>query len=472
MRIPRQRRAAAISPQPTRTFYGLIDSNDRQLLGLMFYMLLLAQKSWTYRRVETFAVGEERRFRRQMSIDFEIPPWAITVAKNLGLSNLPVPIMLLKKEPLVAFDLRDASDRSIPTLTREQNGALSMAALEAALAEVKDLAVSELKAKVKSVVMDSESSAQDLVNCLPPRKPSEHEGDGLEKLRWAISTLDTRFVLVADMPLDALRGRTILKAAFEEETVGSQYAVSGGEDKQFWKRLRARMGLMDYKISFMTPEISSCQSYHFEIRPPAGIDCSKVQLLLNKKIPSQKEVRTVQGARGGSIRHLTASRELEDHQTSQSLREYEVECAFRPSLDGFLLATYWIGLAATACLGFGIHFAAQLDSRPTDPAVTLMLVLPGLIATYLVRPGEHVLASRLLRGVRVLTLVPGASLILAAAALAVHPSSGALSWEWFVLFLLSALFLVIQGVICDRARVLRPPEKPEGDLTPDVTAGQ
>ena len=77
----------------TSTFYDRLASGHRMGVAGLFYSLLIGQSNWIFRRVESVIVAGECRFRRQMSIDFQVPRDVVEAAKTMGLDNFPVPLM-------------------------------------------------------------------------------------------------------------------------------------------------------------------------------------------------------------------------------------------------------------------------------------------------------------------------------------------------------------------------------------------
>ena len=87
-------------------------------------------EQWVHRRIERVSFLDDRAIRRQVSLDFELPDHA--PASDLGESDhYLVPLALLRKTPLVGFDLRDESGASVPVLTRHQNGDVAWSVLVA-----------------------------------------------------------------------------------------------------------------------------------------------------------------------------------------------------------------------------------------------------------------------------------------------------------------------------------------------------
>lgn len=88
----------------------------------------------------------------------------------------------------------------------------------------------------------------------------------------------------------------------------------------------------------------------------------------------------------------------------------------RTSRQGWLTASWLVAILIAVMMAFGkadlsVLFPApakgsqNADSGVAGIAATLLLALLGVIAIWLVRPGEHPLASRLLEVVRILILV-------------------------------------------------------------------
>ena len=85
--------------------------------------LLANEHRWVHRRVERIELIDERRARRQISIDFTLPalpspPWE---EERTWL----VPIALLRRQLLTDLDVRGQDSSALPVLTREQNSRIA-----------------------------------------------------------------------------------------------------------------------------------------------------------------------------------------------------------------------------------------------------------------------------------------------------------------------------------------------------------
>ena len=107
----------------------------------------------------------------------------------------------------------------------------------------------------------------------------------------------------------------------------------------------------------------------------------------------------------------------------------------------FVLAAAVASIAIATTLGFYLDGLDSLLARPGS-AVSLLLLVPGLLAYLLVRPAEHPLVGQFLRGLRYVLMASGTTALVGAAALVVHgpeePSSD-FRLFFFVLFLIALI---------------------------------
>jgi hypothetical protein len=107
----------------------------------------------------------------------------------------------------------------------------------------------------------------------------------------------------------------------------------------------------------------------------------------------------------------------------------------KPPRVGLLRALLMTSLVITTVLWL---FFLKLFEIKGDAGSAILLGIPGVVATFIVRPGEHRLASDLLLGIRALGGAAGLSAYLAAVAL-VTVSGTALTVCWFILAAMATL---------------------------------
>src|SRR5205085_9391914 len=74
--------------------------------------------------VERVALLDDQTARRSVSVDFLLPD---SYVQHNTSNAMPVlaPIAMLRKRPLVAFDLRDEAGNALPLLTSDANGKIA-----------------------------------------------------------------------------------------------------------------------------------------------------------------------------------------------------------------------------------------------------------------------------------------------------------------------------------------------------------
>lgn len=117
----------------------------------------------------------------------------------------------------------------------------------------------------------------------------------------------------------------------------------------------------------------------------------------------------------------------------------------------------------------------HIKHEEAEAGATVLLALLGLLSVYLSRPGEHLLFSRLMYGVRGLAATSGVVAFLSAVVLVVDLSDRDLLRAWDVLAglaaacaaLLSVSWLLASKVPSQRYRLARPVPIPWGDEDDD-----
>jgi hypothetical protein len=119
----------------------------------------------------------------------------------------------------------------------------------------------------------------------------------------------------------------------------------------------------------------------------------------------------------------------------------------RTSRPGWLTASWLVAILIAIIMAYGVADLSAFYpashgavSQEAGTAATLLLALVGVIATWLVRPGEHPLASRLLEAVRILILADVAAVLIGTGDLVLHGSTSgrpedlwhALAWVTYV----------------------------------------
>ncbi len=360
-------------------------------LGSYLFELWLAGNGWVRRRVETVDFLGAGSLRRSVSVDFEIPETDFVTH-----GPLPVPLALLERRPLVDFDVVDEAGSALPVCTRAENrfAAWSMLAAVAA-AEIADadgkgrgLSIEPLYEDLRTIAFGDSKVALQVLEGLA------ESGDELNRTLAESSffdavarTLATVFLLL--VPIEGSPGqRRVVKFRY---TLGLARRGSGPE------RFFQAMGWMPARFAFYVPEVGESESYHFELAAPQDLEVSRSILQLTDPVTGREDI---EGVSTGSRAHLyTTGKE--------------------PDVDGTALVWLQIsrtGLLRSGCVVAGMicavllffYASGRLDRPPRDIQSAILLTLPALVATLVVRPGEHGLVTELLLGVRSAVALSGA----------------------------------------------------------------
>ena len=451
-----------MEPTHLHLYDVLMDPEDPAFadLGRLLWTLLPTQALWIDRRVETASLAGERRFRRHMSVDCRVPPSVLELAQELGFSRFLVPLRFVTKEgPMLAFDLR-LDDQAVPWLTRQQNTMVARAVLYAAVDQLGQELTPELDAALTEVAgadNDASDRALKLLGLTEHGRPSE-SATPAELVQWVVTTLDQNFLLLADVAIGQVRRRTVFKITQE----------LGLRVKEPLPVL-SQIAWAPTSFVFDTPDVTAASSYHFQFVAPDGMVIAGGELfgteLDGATAPGtgaavgasgrprwgadldSRQVFGVSASQGSVLGLNTHAVEVPEADV------FNVEVLVCPSPDGLLRACAVSAGFSTALLFTAAGFSHRLDGGRLDASIALLLLLPGVMSTLLARPGEHHLVSRLLRGVRILTLFSAITLYFAAAVVVAGLGGGGLRAAWLVLSVLSAVPAAVLGIAVRRCRL-------------------
>jgi hypothetical protein len=450
-------------------------------LGRLLWTLVATQWQWVDRRVEAVALAGERRFRRRMSVDCHVPPDVVELAAELGFDRFFVPLRVVTKRPLLAFDLR-LGDVSVPLLTRQQSAMAARAVLHAAAEQLGHELTIEVVAALDQLATSDHpggATALRLLDLDEDRDANIRLGRSttpVELARWAITTFDNNYLLLADVGLHEIRRRTLFKIT---QDIGS--TLKGPSHSLPW---RSAISWEPTSFVFDVPDVTATTSYLFQFETPDGLMAAGGELFgamaADDPYPDDDDVavegdhhqrvswvdrwdprgrsgpapRTDRGrlpfgaaASQGAVLGLQA--QLDEVPEADT---YNAEVLVRASPDGLLRASAVSACFSAALLFIATLIANKLGSARADSSAALLLVLPGVISTYLARPGEHHLVSRLLLGVRTLTVASGMIVYVAAAIVVSNVAPGAVREIWGVLTVAATVIAVILTVAVRRCR--------------------
>lgn len=397
--------------------------------GLDVYHLLTNLGRWVHRRVEQVEFLDDRSVRRKVSVDFELPENEPEREIN-GLPTDLVPLALLRKEPLVGFDLRDEHGATLPLLTRQQNAFVSwslLAAVGEAAARNAGLTLPlplDVLSDLRLLTSEREDTALRVLKTF--KKPRREESRALRKalMRDEVfssfaDALTSNFLLLVLIKHEP-SVRRILKFSYVEPL---PWAAAGLlERKSFRGRLwllRLRLGLAAVPLDFEVPALNEAGSYHFEIEAPTGLTIERAEITDEESWIDVAEVPHPSGARV----HLYASSEIESAHAVAWIW-------LRPTVVGLVRTSALFTLAVGYLL---LLLAWRTEAVGTATPMSLLLAIPGFLAVFIVRPGEHLLSSRLLLGIRSVVVLAGLLPMVGGVALMLDLTGKGLSVMWWAI---------------------------------------
>lgn len=407
-----------------------------------------------------------------MSIDFTIPEiQPVRVRGDAASERFYVPLSVLRKwPPLLRLDLRTGKDEAIPLLTRSQNGIVDRALLEQLSKEVLKVEAlpEELAQAIPTLVEQIDTptnrpASLALQQILPPvvfGGSEETLTDWQQQLRG-----DDLFVELAG----GLRDYTLLWLRVEGRP-GDREIAKFGYDIEMRDQLRtyspAAFGLQPFEVEFEAPHLGNSGSYHLILSTPPPVSVIDSEVVLKQPGTQYGQPESTYVVAQCSSGQAQAA----EHDLQLYTKCFPHDARFYVAGDRTgLVGSIWVALlidkrsfvraaalsatAIAAVLGF---YLGRLDSLVTSPgsAVSLLLLVPGLLAYLLVRPTEHPLVGQFLTGLRHLLMLSGSLALIGAAALVLRGSQGPPSAEFrlffvvlFILALLSAGMLILSVVL-------------------------
>ena len=384
-----------------------------------------------HRRVHKLEFLDTRAVRWRMSVDFDVPADA-PVLEGSGPQRRLVPVATWGKGDLVAFDFRDEQDASVPLMTSQWTSGLMARGL-GGWAEVlfpdgppgwvpRDLngtvyEVGELGEAAMEAGLDGDESA----------------------FRHQLAELADNFVVL--VALASPPGtRRIVKLSFES-------AVTFRRPQGVLRRLGMSMGLLYWRLE--VPFGGRGGSHYPEVTAPNGAGICKITARpAVSGEDSEPTAVTPGGAPHVSVRVPAGS------------GRYAATIFVRVARAGWLTASWLVALVIAAVMAVGWGNLAILFPKTAGPAqasttASLLLAFLGLIATWLIQPGQHPLAGRLLIAARLLILADIAAVLVGTCNLVVHSGRRPPDVLWSVL----AIFSIVIAALLTLTWLLPPRRK-------------
>jgi hypothetical protein len=354
-------------------------------VAVLAEQLIVDGLSWIERRKEHVTILDDASLRRQISVDFSLrrtaSPIADAVTDESPEQLYCAPVFMLPKAPanLMAFDLVDETGQSLRLLSRLDNARVSGAVLRLMAKRILHARGWKLPAPLaieltQIAEVDSDQSKQRAAR-VANSLHADYAGETRilaadERFQWWLATLTHSSIVVVIYRAVAPR-RKILKLTFEQPI----------ESQLKW---RTSLGWHPYEVWVDSPLIEA-RTYHFEAEAPPGLRITEAKLSDDRhKVPVEDN---------GFLRRIHLYRQ-------DAARSGAATAVMRLCVGaGFGGGAFMAASLTTGALVGAAVFAEQIATNPTS-APALLLFLPGLIATYIARPDQHPLTTRLLWGAR------------------------------------------------------------------------
>jgi hypothetical protein len=453
-------------------------------LASQLFDLHSRRRTWRHRRVEAIEWLGESLYRRRVSVDFTTPdradfPQYWNTIDRLGHGQVIIPLSMMRKGVLHAFDIIDESRHSIPVLTRFQHEAIAVAALLTRANKAIE--------NVKSGTTLDENLQDELVSIVRENNPEVAKAnlDKFENPRLGPRTgapqiySEQRDALMSDGEFKQILGdfadqylmcvylrgaagvRRILKFGYEDQARPvvdeSRHRVRAAVRLR-WQILRQYFGWLPRVTHVETADISSAQSYHIEVGAPTELLIARADL----KPASQggaAPLRSESMARRVHF-HLPNT----DYPSGADFKSMDLEVQFALEPQGFLFSVMLIAVITFLLLFSGLlwHFDG-VALKQQDTAAGVVVALPGLLAALLFRSDEERLVAVSVIGLRAIAAMLVLASLTAAGLLVVNIDAKTRLYLWCAVTVFAGL-LALTTVVgwrlsCYWARVASPREQ-------------
>jgi hypothetical protein len=391
-----------------------VETVDRLLcddrVGLQMLQTWVASKQWVHRRVETIAFVDERRVRRQVSVDLTVPEQAPCIEPRPGRVVRVLPVAIMRKRTLVNFDLRDGQGRALMLLSLRQNQRLTFTLLRAWARTLtgRPLERSVLET-LERIACGTRQETEDAWRRLEGWKTSNGQGGSLMRNRAfeaVVKRLTHCFLLFVAVEAEPF-ARLLVRYAYERSIM------------LYWRRprrvLRRIVGVHPITLEFPQPSAESAQSYHCEIEAPSGVDVVSARLLghawarrrdlldelAQERIEVLENQRLDGPERGVNLRRVNLHTvDVPPGSRTRSVAELWPERGAWLQLSTLIAWLSGLALVLAALRLPDVMPAEPGGERRPDAIVLLFVTYSVILEALLIKSDEHPLATRLLRPFR------------------------------------------------------------------------
>jgi hypothetical protein len=426
-----------------------LSKDERQALELEGARLIPMVIGWKCvdRRVESVTYLSEARVLREVSITLTLPDhvepamYPSSVSRQAARPFYYLPLTLIDKEKMTRFDFTDEQGDSLPLLGSAEKGAMAAGLLIAlastALAGTTLTLTDEIEGELREIAEAPPQKALKLLDGLRDRaalgevwKALHGESRNAKVLRALLRAFAQCYIMLVPLTQGEHQKR-LIKFSYEENIT---FKIAPPLEGHIIKRITQWMmrsvidltrtfGWRARQIWLGAPAFGHGGTYHLEMSAPAGTKITQMTLV----------GMTVTPAPDGPHGSWTSSQDQEisaphDEQTQphiccrdQKPGAFAVAYAkIRPTSPTVIRAAFCAAAGTALVLAVGLHFLRHVLAAPNeveDAGAALLLAVPTAASVYISRVQEHPMVTSMLLGVRMASLLSGASAYAAAGVL-------------------------------------------------------
>lgn len=449
------------SPPPANEWGWTLELEPPHLrrLGPIGLELWRRGADWVNRRVETIELLDVDTVSLRLSVDFRIPkklPGSVDFVAGEPTFCLPMTV-LPRRTSQVYFNVCDESGMRLPLLTRRENasltGSILIAAGRRALAERTaypdaelDLAnplitylatIPKMGWKAAKLLLGHILNASD-PDLYPDKRVAEVlllDQDFRDLVSLASSCSFIHVPIVAE-PGQRKIVKIRLISPWDSSAAGRLRADGESWARHRWHPVATWFGWQAETRYLIMPHVGNAETFHVQISAPEKVEFTEAGMrngppsdLVKSELPGAPALPPVEiddpGDAAGYQQFLggVSRRKHLYVEHAHTHRTGFVWVRFRVVRHGFLAAALAVAWLTAILLGV-MGFRADHVVGDSQTAAALLLLLPALIAGFLIAPGEHAMTRHLLRGPRLLTAAIGVLALFATAAMLVIPVPG------------------------------------------------
>lgn len=382
--------------------------------------LLTWSQDWMYRRVDSIRLDERGVTRRHVSIDFSLPNNLVIHESD---HRILLPITFLEKGTISRLDTNKVGSKHVSVLNTAQNRMCAMSLLISAAERYLPIKIPEyeLRDQIEQVVnfkgADHRKVQQKFAKWVRATQVGVEGGsvksDDIELFISMATQFADKFLFVVSVDNCIVGDRSVLKFSFDQASPDDE-----------------PRGTMRTLIRQNIPDFGMAQSQHIEVRVPPELVIEYLHMydIQGKKIYG-KDLDRANGERDTAHCSLTPSSRDAQGKWLLSVRPADQGLySFTKTCVNILAFLFLVGSVIRI---FDAPIVNWSDKVFPSPAVSIILVGPAILLSWLSRQREHAISARVQAPLRGMLVLCSAALVTLAVLASVPLRDAAWEVGWF-----------------------------------------